>query len=76
MAVSPTLASTPYESRRGNGNGQGRERAKTGCKAIDDALCGGIDFGCISCISGEADTGKRSVCLEITILIHSRLIYC
>lgn len=74
MAVPPTLASVLYESRRGDGNGWGRKRARTGCKVIDDALCGGIDFGCISCISGEADTGKRSVCLKIAILIRPNLI--
>jgi RecA/RadA recombinase len=75
MAVPPTLASAPYERARGNGNGKGIKRARTGCKAIDDALCGGIDFGCISCISGEADAGKQSVRVEIAILIHSSLMF-
>lgn len=38
---------------------------KTGCRAIDDLLGGGIEGGCVTVLFGEGGSGKTNVCLQL-----------
>lgn len=41
-------------------------RIGTGCKELDDLLCGGVENGAITLIYGEAGSGKTNLCLLLT----------
>lgn len=56
----PMLASTVYHVFNDRTR-LAKVRLKTTCSPIDDALRGGIDYGRVSCISGEKGTGKSTV---------------
>lgn len=43
------------------------KRLTSGCKPLDDILCGGFEIGVITQIFGEAGSGKTNICLQTAI---------
>jgi hypothetical protein len=76
MAVQPILASSLWTA---DGISESSEppakkrRLATGCAQIDESLNGGFDYGSISCISSEAESGGKelSYSLIATYLLSS-----
>jgi RecA/RadA recombinase len=62
LKAEPILASTLLSVVNSLSKFKKGNRLKTACSPIDDALCGGIDYGHITLISGEKGTGKTTVC--------------
>jgi hypothetical protein len=65
MDVEPTLASVAFETLKKVDATKSAAKLQTTCSAIDDALCGGFDFGRVSCISGDGDDAKSAVSLAV-----------
>src|ERR1700712_3409079 len=42
-----------------------KRRLATGCAQIDESLDGGFDYGSISCISSEAESGGKEVSYSV-----------
>ncbi len=60
----PVLASTIYENCSSvSFESNDERRIGSGCRAVDDALRGGLSYGMggLSCISGESDSAKKAV---------------
>lgn len=64
MAVEPNLAASLWDAEEGQDSNTPptkRRRLATGCASIDDSLHGGFDYGSMSCISSEADSGSKEL---------------
>jgi len=61
LPAESVLASTLFTIVNDQGRLRRRKCLATACSPIDDALRGGIDYGRITCISGEKGTGKTTV---------------
>ena len=64
MAVEPILASSLWNADEASESFEPpakRRRLATGCAQIDDSLSGGFDYGSISCISSEAESGGKEL---------------
>ncbi|KAF2403615.1 P-loop containing nucleoside triphosphate hydrolase protein [Trichodelitschia bisporula] len=59
--ASPHLASQVLRSDSGSAT---RRRLGSGCAAVDAALDGGLEYGRVSCISGEGGVGKTLLALH------------
>lgn len=76
MAAEPILASslwTAEQSFTHPDRPNKRRRLATGCQAIDTSLDGGFDYGSISCISADVESGSKefSYSLIASHLLHS-----
>lgn len=64
MAVDPILASSLWPNDFPSGPPDSpyeRRKLATGCPSIDSSLNGGFDYGSISCLSAEADSGGKEL---------------
>lgn len=64
MAAEPILASSLWIADEPSGSSEPpakRRRLSTGCAHIDESLHGGFDYGSISCISSEAESGAKEL---------------
>lgn len=59
-ATEPIPASSLWTSKTSEAT-PGKQRLGSKCKAIDAALHGGLDYGCVTCISAEPDSGARDI---------------
>lgn len=66
MAVEPILASSLWDFTE---TASTKQRLNTACNNIDAALKGGFDYGCITCISAEPDSGAKDV-TQALLLSH------
>ncbi|KAM0720589.1 hypothetical protein Q7P37_004725 [Cladosporium fusiforme] len=57
MSVASVLASSIWTAEQSNQ----RTRLATGCLAVDNSLNGGFDYGSISCISADAESGSKEL---------------
>lgn len=76
MAVEPTLASSLWTADEPSASSEPaakRRRLASGCAHVDDSLSGGLDYGSITCISSEAESGGKelSYSLIATHLLQS-----
>lgn len=70
MAVEPILASSLWydaESSELPASPNKRRRLATECSSIDDSLSGGFDYGSISCISAEPDSGSKEISCSLLV---------
>lgn len=64
MAVEPILASTLWDFDETSESFEPpakKRKLATGCAHIDESLGGGLDYGSISCISCEAESGSKEL---------------
>lgn len=64
MAVEPALASSIWsveKTSRQNASVSEPKRLATGCHTIDKCLDGGFDYGSISCISADIESGGKEL---------------
>lgn len=64
MSVEPILASTLWSAENSSTDldcPNKRRRLATGCDPIDKSLDGGFDYGSISCISADAESGSKEL---------------
>lgn len=76
MAAEPILASSLWTIEQSSAHPDRpnkRRRLATGCQAIDTSLYGGFDYGFISCISADTESGSKelSYCLIASHLLLS-----
>ena len=68
----PILASALWTSHLAHTGSHGpskRYELSTGCQTVDSALDGGLEYGRVHCISGEADSGLRDL-LQAFLVSH------
>jgi hypothetical protein len=75
LPAPPVLASTLYAILNNPCKSRKRKRVGTACSPIDDALRGGVDYGHITCISGEKGTGKTTVGDLRYRLVHLNVLF-
>lgn len=75
MAVEPTLASSLWTEEPSEPSNPPAEcrRLASGCAHIDDSLSGGFDYGSVTCISSEAESGGKKLSYSViaTYLLQS-----
>ena len=78
MAVEPILASSLWTADKTSDSFEPpakKRRLATGCTQIDESLSGGFDYGSISCISSEAESGSKELSYSLIathLLLSSR----
>jgi hypothetical protein len=70
MAIEPILASSLWsfdETSESFEPPVKKRKLGTGCTHIDESLGGGFDFGSISCISSEAESGSKELSYSLIV---------
>lgn len=70
MAAEPILAASLWNGEEGQescSRPTKQRRLATGCATIDNSLNGGFDYGSISCVSSEADSGNKELSYSMIV---------